>query len=116
MAEDWSKVAVEVAEAIASVGFAAVLEVPTVGPFDGSEGSAFDFMQYPVTILDDRITRRDVTGMVVGTTRVLTMAGNGVVPEKGGRVCVRGQWLRIAKVMALAPGGQDILFDLEIEA
>ena len=115
MPENWTAIAAEVADAIASVGFAAVLEVPTVGPFDGPEGSEFDFLQYPVTILDDRITRRDVAGMVVGTTRVLTMAGNGVVPEKGGRVCVRDQWLRIAKVMPLAPGGTDLMFDLEIE-
>lgn len=115
MSENWAAIATEVADAIASVGFPATLEVPQVGPLDGPEGSEFDFLQYSVTIIDDRITRRDVTGMVVGTTRVLTMAGNGVVPEKGGRVLVRDEWLRIAKVMPLAPGGIDILFDLEIE-
>lgn len=113
MSENWAAIAAEVAEAIASVGFTAYLEerVETSGP----EGDAFRRIG-DITVIDDRILQRDAGGMVTGTRRVLTMKGNGVAPEKGWRVEVRGQVLRIAQVMPLAPGGVDLLFDLEVEA
>ena len=68
-----------------------------------------EFVECPV------ITRRDASGMVTGTRRVLTIKGNGTVPVKGWRVEVRGATHRIAAVMPLAPGGVDLLFDLELE-
>lgn len=112
MSEDWNAIAAEVADAIASVGFTALLEqrVET----SGSEGDSFRLIG-DITVIDDRITQRDAGGMVTGTRRVLTIKGNGVVPEKGWRVEVRGQIVRIAQVMPLAPGGVDLLFDLEVE-
>lgn len=113
MSENWTAIAAEVADAIASVGFTALLEqrVETTGP----EGDSFRVVG-EITVVDDRIVRRDATGMVTGTRRVLTMKGNDVVPEKGWRVEVRDQVLRIVQVMPLAPGGVDLLFDLEVEA
>lgn len=113
MSEDWAAVAVEVADAIASVGFAATLERQC--PTEGSEGGAEYATVGEITVIDDRITRRDAAGMVTGTTRVLTIKGNGTVPLKGWRVQVRGTWHRIAQVMPLAPGGVDLLFDMELE-
>lgn len=112
MAEDWAAIQAEVADAIASVGFTAYLEerVETTG----SEGDSYRLIG-DITVIDDRIARRDAGGMVTGTRRVLTVKGNGVVPEKGWRVEVRGQVHRIAQVMPLAPGGVDLLFDLELE-
>ncbi len=112
MSEDWNAIAAEVAEAIASVGFTACIEqrVESSGP----EGDSFRLLG-EISVVDDRITQRDAGGMVTGTRRVLTIKGNGVVPEKGWRVDVRGQILRIAQVIPLAPGGVDLLFDLEVE-
>jgi hypothetical protein len=112
MSEDWAAIAAEVAEALDSVGFTALLEqrVETSEP----EGDSYRVVG-EITVVDDRIVQRDAGGMVTGTRRVLTMKGNGVVPEKGWRVEVRGQILRIAQVMPLAPGGVDLLFDLEVE-
>lgn len=113
MAENWAVIQAEIADAIASVGFTAYLEqrVET----SGSEGDTFRLIG-EITVIDDQITQRDAGGMVTGARRVLTMKGNGVVPEKGWRVEVRGQVHRIAQVMPLAPGGVDLLFDLELEA
>ena len=113
MAEDWAKVATEIADAIASVGFEATLE--TQCDDGGPEGGAEFAQVAPITVIDDMIKRRDAGGMVTGSVRVLTIKGNGTVPVKGWRVQVRGQWHRIAQVWPLAPGGVDLLFDLELE-
>lgn len=113
MVENWTAIAAEVADAIASVGFTAYLErmCATEGPEGGEEWAQVG----SITVIDDQVTRRDAGGMVTGTKRVLTIKGNGTVPVKGWRVEVRGQTHRIAGVMPLAPGGVDLLFDLELE-
>ena len=113
MSENWTAVATEIAEAIASVGFAATLE--TQCDDGGPEGGAEYAQEEAITVIDDQITKRDVGGMVTGFARVLTIKGNGTVPRKGWRVKVRGQWHVIATVKPLAPGGVDLLFDLELE-
>jgi hypothetical protein len=113
MSEDWSAVAAEIEEAIASVGFAAVLE--TQCDPGGPEGGAEYAVNEPIIVIDDQIKRRDAGGMGTGTARMLTIKGNGTVPLKGWRVQVRGHWHRIAQVWPLAPGGVDLLFDLELE-
>lgn len=112
MAENWTAIAAEIEAAIASVGFTAYLEqkIETTGP----EGSDYALIG-EITVIDDTITRRDAGGMVTGTRRVLTIKGNGAVPEKGWRVQIRDQVHRIAEVRPLAPGGVDLLFDLELE-
>lgn len=112
MAENWNTIAAEIADAIASVGFSALIEVQseTTGYDDAPVVNLFE-----ITVLDDQIKRRDGNGMVTETVRVLTMAGNGTVPLKGWRVLIRDRYHRIAKVMPLAPGGTDLLFDLELE-
>lgn len=113
MSEDWAAIQAEVADAIASVGFTATLERQC--ETDGPEGGAEYATVGQITVIDDTITRRDAGGMITGSTRVLTIKGNGTVPEKGWRVKVRGVVHRIAKVKPLAPGGVDLLFDLELE-
>jgi hypothetical protein len=115
MSENWTAIAAEIEAAIASVGFAATLEEPgtATGPsYDPTIGAP---TLHAVTVIDDMIKKRDAGGMVTGSARVLTMKGNGTVPLKGWRVQVRGQWHRIAQVWPLAPGGTDLLFDVELE-
>lgn len=113
MSEDWAAIQAEVADAIASVGFTAYLErqCETDGPEGGEEWAQVG----AITVIDDQVKRRDAGGMVTGSTRALTIKGNGTVPVKGWRVQVRGQTHRIAAVMPLAPGGVDLLFDIELE-
>jgi hypothetical protein len=112
MAENWTAIAAEVADAIASVGFTATLEQKI--ETQGSEGDTYRAFA-DIVVIDDRVTKRDAGGMVTGSTRVLTIKGNGVVPQKGWRVKLRGEEHRIAAVMPLAPGGVDLLFDLELD-
>lgn len=115
MPENWSAVAAEVADAIESVGFTATLHRPGVenGPdYDPVIGPE---TLIPVTVIDEMIRRRDGNGMVTETVRVLTVAATGVTPEKGWGVTVRGVYHRIARVMPLAPGGTDVLFEVELE-
>lgn len=111
MAENWTAIAAEVADAIASVGFTATLEVQT--DTAGPEGNTVT--TEAITVIDDSITRRDAGGMITGHTRTLMVKGNGTVPLKGWRVQVRGQWHRIAEVRPLAPGGVDLMFNLDLE-
>lgn len=115
MAENWTAIAAEIAEAIASVGFTATLRQPgaVTGPdYDPTIGAD---TETAITVIDDQIRRRDAGGTVTETVRVLTMSAE-VVPVKGQIVVVRGETLRIGKVMPLAPGGVDLLFDCEVEA
>lgn len=114
MSENWAAVAADVATAIADVGFAATLLAPSFsGPeYDPTPGTD---TQYPVTVIDDQITKQDATGTVTGTRRVLTMAAD-VVPARGWRVTVRGQTLRIMNVTETAPGGVSLMFDCEVQA
>lgn len=114
MSENWTAIAAEISQAIASVGFAATLEQAgtETGPeYDPTFGPP---VTAAITVIDDQIRRRDAGGTVTETVRVLTM-GAQVIPEKGDIVIVRGERLRIGKVMPLAPGGVDLLFDVEIE-
>lgn len=113
MSENWAAVAAEIADAIASVGFEAFLEVQCDN--GGPEGGAEFAQLEPITVIDDQIKRRDAGGMVTEQVRMLTIRGNGTVPVKGWRVQVRGDWHRIGQVWPLAPGGVDLLFDLEVE-
>jgi hypothetical protein len=116
MAEDWSSIAAEVADAIASVGFIATLEGPPI-----ETGTEYDPVivwadQYDVTVIDDQVRQRDEGGALVDrTSRVLTI-GAAVAPEKGWRALVREQWLRVVEVRRIAPGGVDLMFELTVEA
>lgn len=116
MAENWSSIAAEVAEALADVGFTCTIEQPGIlSEINGdvTEGAA---TLHEVSVVDDMITRRDAGGTITGSVRVLTVEAGVVTPVKGWRVQVRGQWHRIASVKPMAPGGVDLLYDLELEA
>lgn len=117
MAEDWASVAKEVEAALLIVGFNATLQ--KAGTNSGTEydpviGPPTD---YPVNIIDDTIRLRDSSGTLIDRKmRVLTMAATGVIASKNDRILVRGTWHEIIEVMPLAPGGVDLLFDLEVAA
>jgi hypothetical protein len=115
MAEDWNAVAADVASAMREVGFPVTLEAASlVDPTspDPVQGVA---QEYEVYAIDDQIRRRDGNGTITETVRVLTIEVAGIVPLKGWHVVVRCKRHRIAQVMPLAPGGVDLLYDLEIE-
>jgi len=117
MAENWVAVADEIADALAEVGFAATMEEPPTegGPEYDPVAHGFPTL-HTVNVIDDRITKKDADGAVTGVRRVLTVEAGVVVPVKGWRVQVGAAWHRIASVMPLAPGGVDLLYDVELEA
>lgn len=115
MAEDWDAIANEVAEAIASVGFMATLYRRTASAGLAWQPPTYTTAQYPVVVIDDQIKVRNAVGELTGETRrVLTMSALGTVPQKDDRVLVRGTTHVVLDVMAVAPGGVDLLFDVEI--
>lgn len=83
--------------------------------YDADQNSSPPAYTETITVIDDQIRRVDRESGRVGVSRVLTMAATGTVPVKGWRVQVRGSWHRIAEVVAVAPGGTDLLFDLVLE-
>lgn len=117
MAEDWAGIAGEVTDALASVGFAAVLEVPYI-----TNGTAYDPTQagWPteiaVVVVDAGTRARNRPGQVVEqTVRTLMMAVPDQAPQVDWRVQIATRWHRILEVRPLAPGGVDVMFEVDIE-
>lgn len=117
MSENWTAIAAEVATAIASVGFAATLSRPSIvgpeTPWDTTpQGTATD---YTVTVIDDGIKDRYIPGtLTTRRVRVLTIGATGIVPVKADRITVRGVTHEIEAVLPLAPGGVDLMFEIEL--
>lgn len=115
--EDWTAISAEVAAAIASVGFAATLTRPSATgpatPWDTTPaGSAND---YEVTVIDDGIVDRYVAGTtILRRVRVLTIGATGVVPAKADTITVQGVSHVIEAVNKTAPGGVNLLFEVEL--
>lgn len=118
MAEDWTAIAAEVAGAIAEVGFAATLLRQATGPttpWDTTPDGAVT--SYSVVVIDDGIVDRHAPGgLVTRRARVLTIGATGVVPAKSDRITVRGVTHAIGEVRPLAPGGTDLLYEVELAA
>jgi hypothetical protein len=123
MAEDWAAVAAEVEGALAEVGFAATITRASAAasepqnPWDAPASPANAPTVYSVIVVDDGIKDRYAPGgLVTRRVRVLTVAATGVVPVKSDIITVRGQDHVIQQVMPLAPGGVDLLFEVELAA
>jgi hypothetical protein len=115
VAEDWNAIAAEVEEAIASVGFAATLIRRVANPGPEWKPPSYTTTEYSVIVIDDNIQTRNADGTLTGESRrVLTMAALGTTPQKDDRVVVRGTVHVVLNVMPTAPGGVDLLFDVEI--
>lgn len=117
--EDWTAIASEVADAIASVGFAATLTRPSatgpVTPWDTTPPGDPD--TFSVTVIDDGIVDRYIPGtLTTRRVRVLTIGATGVVPAKADKITVRGVTHEIEAVKPFAPGGTDLIFEIELAA
>lgn len=121
MAENWAAIAAEVAAGIAEVGFAATITRPGTGGPKSPEEVGFVPVPAPVTftvtVIDDGIKDRYAPGgLVTRQARVLTIAATGVVPQKKDVITVRGVDHVIQQIMPLAPGGIDLLYEVELES
>lgn len=123
MAEDWDAIAIEIAEAIGSVGFTATLTRPSgesdepQNPWDPPASPVNPPIPYTVTVIDDGIKTIHVfASQLTRQARVLTIAAGVVIPQHGDTITVRGLTHQIISVNPLAPGGVDLLYDVELGA
>lgn len=71
--------------------------------------------EYPLRAVDTAVQVRDAAGRLTGeTTRVLYVQATGVVPAKGDRIQVEGEWHQISAVRPLTPGDVDLLYEVEL--
>jgi hypothetical protein len=113
---DYEAIAAEVSDAIAEVGFTAILRKETGGPATPWDAGAPTVADTEITVIDDGIRDRYIPGtLTTRRSRVLTVAvANGSIPAKPDQIQVRGVWFEIEEVMPLAPGGVDLLYEVEL--
>ena len=115
MAEDWQAIAADVAAAIGDVGFEVTLRKRTAGPSTPWDTTAVTTADTVIRCIDDRYRVRDAQGnLLQQSMRTLTVAVGGAIPAKADQVQVRGDWFEIAEVRPLAPGGVDLLYDVDL--
>jgi len=113
--EDWSAIAAEVAAAIGDVGFEVTLRKKTAGPSTPWDTTPVETDDTAMMCIDDRYRVRDAQGnLLQQSMRTLTVAVGDAIPAKADRVLVRGAWHEIAEVRPLAPGGVDLLYDVDL--
>ncbi|NBW14209.1 MAG: hypothetical protein EBR82_40040 [Caulobacteraceae bacterium] len=117
MAEDWAAVVSDVADALASAGFAATLHSKQSGPDTPWSSTALAFTDYPVNVLDTGIRQTyGPDGLLLRRYRTLMMGADTVAPKISDRVTVRGTLHEVQAVYPIAPGGADLFFRVEINA
>jgi len=115
MAEDWNAIAAEVAAAIGDVGFDVTLRKVTIGPATPWDETGITTTDTAMRCIDDRYRVRDAQGnLLQQSMRTLTVAVGEAIPARADRVQVRGEWHEIAEVRPLAPGGVDLLYDVDL--
>lgn len=119
MSENWTGIAAEIATAISGIGFGASVSRPIanepVNPWDTAIPGAPTV--YSVTVIDDGIRNIYEPGSLIARkARVLTIGATGFIPAVSDVITVRGAAHEVLAVMPLAPGGVDLLYDIELGA
>ena len=116
MAINYTKLRDDVSAIIDDFGFSVTLRKTTGGASTPWSTEAATETDAEITVVDENIQDRYIAGTL--TTRrarvLLVSAASGVVPEKADRVLVRGTWFDVEDVVATAPGGLDLLYELEL--
>ncbi|MDK3016545.1 hypothetical protein [Pseudodonghicola flavimaris] len=85
---------------------------------DAATGAAPADDAFTVTVLDGgtktRYNRTDGGALIPRTVRVLTISAAGEAPQMGDRITLADGTFELAKVEPLAPGGEALLFEVEI--
>lgn len=85
---------------------------------DAATGTAPDPDDFTVTVLDGgtttRYSRDDGGALIPRTVRVLTISAAGEAPRMGDKITLADGTYELAKVEPFAPGGEALLFDVEI--
>lgn len=116
MAINYAQLANDVSAVIEEFGATAILRKTSGGattPWGTETATQTDT---EITVVDDNIQNRYIDGTL--TTRrarvLLVSVAAGVVPAKADQVQVRGVWHDIEEVLTTAPGGVDLLYELEL--
>lgn len=119
MAEDWEAIAGEVADALEDTGFTVTLRKPVAGgpatPWDATAEPTPD--DYTLNVVLTHVDKKDQSGTLIGETKRVLIAesANGVVPHKDDKVFIDSVWTEINNVKPLAPGGVDLMYEIELE-
>lgn len=116
MAEDWSQIAAEVAEALGDVGHTGILLRPTfTGPeYDRHPGPD---QEIPVKLLGDTLAVHLLgsTTIQAGDRREM-MAAEGTTPTPADRLQIGPTKYAIVRCEPFAPGGVALFYDLILRA
>jgi hypothetical protein len=118
MAENWAAIALEVSEALGSVGFIATHRRTTTGvPINEWTPGAPIEVDTPVVILSGSFEFDEIDGTVIDRKdRKLTMEAKNIVPEPGDDLIIAGVLHEIITVMPLDPGGVALLYEVQARA
>jgi hypothetical protein len=115
MAENWVAIASDVIAAIAGVGFDVIVNRKTSGPVTPWDATATVTAALTCKAIDGKPRRIRIDGTSeIRSARVLLVAPGPVVPAQGDKVTVRGILHDVSAVEAVAPGGVDLLYKVEL--
>lgn len=88
---------------------------PTGPSYDPTPGID---IEYPVTALVSTYSTMERTSSLIDATdiKLLVAAGQGVVPLTQDRVTLNGKTRAIKSVTPLQPGGQSLMFEVQVQA
>ena len=113
---NWDSTIAEVGAALAEVGFAVTLRkagTPTGPDWNPTPGTPTNHQLFA---LQEFNQVRDRSGTLTDQVqRTLTVSATGVEPKQGDEIQVNGDWLEILAVRPLAPGGEALLYECDIE-
>lgn len=115
MAENWSAVAVEVAAAIADVGFTVVHRriAPGVGPNSWTPGAPVT-TNTNVKVISDTYSQFETDGnLVKADDKKLLMGADLVVPKTGDFFVIDSVIYRVLKVKPTEPGGTALIYEVQ---
>ena len=115
MSEDWTAIAADVVAAIADVGFDVTITREVSGPATPSSATAYVTSSLTCKAIDRRPKRWRIPGAAeVQTARSIIVAPGANVPVIGDILTIRGVAHQAGPVHAVAPGGVDLLWIVEL--
>lgn len=115
MSEDWAAISADVIAAIADVGFDVTFTRRTSGPATPHAATAIVPTVTAVKAIDAKPRWMRVGGTnEITNRRAILMATGVLVPVAGDQITVRSRPHTIASVRAIAPGGVDLMYIVEL--
>lgn len=118
MSEDWTAVAADVSAALSEVGFEATLTRPAQAPATPWATPSGSPQTFAITVIDDGIktkySRADDGALIPRTVRTLLVSADGEAPRMGDTITIGGVAHEVTAVMPTAPGGEVVVWQVEL--